>query len=160
MTDEQTIETNQNQVQALQNRIQTLSAVIGRAQLAAKLGSQYGGDRDIYQALGYKKELTFADCYIRYRRQDIAKAIIDRPISATWRGTLEMLEADDDEDTDFEKDWRQLNKKLGLKSRFSRVDRLTCLGKYGVLLLGLDDVRTKDDFRQPVQTGKGGNSFT
>lgn len=139
------------QVQALQNRIQTLSAVIGRAQLAAKLGYQYGGDRDIYQALGYKQELTFADYYIRYRRQDIAKAIIDRPISATWRGDLQMLEADDDEDTEFEKAWRVLNKALGLKSRFARVDRLTSLGKYGVLLLGLDDVRTKEDFRRPVQ---------
>jgi len=152
MADVHTIETNQNQVQALQNRIQTLSAIVGRAQLAAKLGQQYGGDRDIYQALGYKQELTFADYYIRYKRQDIAKAIIDRPISATWRGTLEMLEADDDEDTEFEKAWRQLNKKLGLKSRFARADRLTSLGKYGVLLLGLDDVRTKEDFRQPVQT--------
>lgn len=143
------------EIQALQNRVHSLSAIVGRARLAAKLGAQYGGDRDIYQALGYKREVSFEDFYIRYKRQDIAKAIIDRPITATWRGALELLEADDDEDTEFEKKWRQLNKKLGLKSRFARVDRLAGLGKYGILLFGLDDVHTKEDFQRPVQGGQG-----
>ena len=43
-------------VPMLTNReVQVLTTVIrARAELAARLGKQYGGDRDIYEALGYK----------------------------------------------------------------------------------------------------------
>ena len=128
------------------------SQLVNRSLLAAKVGVQsYGGERDIYQALGYKTILTFDDYYARYERQDIAKAIIDRPVKATWQGALELLESTDPEETLFEKEWRKLNRKLGLKTRLSRLDRLAGIGQYGVLLLGLNDVRGIDDFQKPVR---------
>lgn len=129
------------------------SALVSRMTLASSLGQQtYGGDRDIYQALGYPTTIKYNDYANRYLRQDIAKAIIDRPVKATWQGKLELVESENEE-TPFEKAWIELNDKFGLQSVFSRVDRLTGIGKYGILLLGLDDVKENDDFRKPA-TGK------
>ena len=137
-----------------QRQIQVLaSTLVARAELSARLGQQYNGYRDIYNALGYKKELTYADYWNQYSRQDIAKAIIDRPVKATWQGQLELIESEDAEKTAFEKAWYDLNKKFKLRSLLSRVDRLTGIGCYGVLLLGLDDVRIIEDFKKPVNGG-------
>jgi len=132
--------------------LQVLNEMVGRMMLATQMGLQYGGDRDIYQALGYKTELVFEDYYNKYLRQDIAKAIIDRPIKSTWQGPLLLLESQQAEDTEFEKAWIELDRELGMKSRFARVDKLTSIGRYGLLLLGLDDVKKTDDFIKPVST--------
>ena len=135
--------------------IQTLtSMIVARAELAASLGQQYGTDRDLYQALGYKLKLEWTDYWNQYSRQDIAKAIIDRPVRATWQGQLELIESEDADRTPFEQAWYDLNKRLKLRSLLSRVDRLTGIGRYGVLLLGLDDVKKIEDFAKPVNSGK------
>jgi hypothetical protein len=125
--------------------------VVARANLASRLGQQYGGDRDVYQALGYKLILDYDDYFARYSRQDIAKAVIDRPVKATWQGQLELIESEDAQKTPFEQSWYDLNKKLKLRSLLARVDRLTGIGRYGVLLLGLNDVGSNEDFMKPVK---------
>lgn len=146
---------NDQPIQTLSGKqLQTLtSMIVARAQLASNLGMQYGTERDIYQALGYKLNLTYQDYWNQYSRQDIAKAIIDRPVRATWQGQLELIESEDAEKTPFEKAWNDLNKRLKLRSLLSRVDRLTGIGRYGVLLLGLDDVSNIEGFLNPVKTG-------
>lgn len=131
--------------------ISSYNEIVGRASLAAKLGMQFGGERDIYQVLGYSKDLTYADFYAQYERHDIAAAIVDRPVDATWRGPLELLEPDSDKETELEKVWHDLERRLKLKSRLVRLDKLTSLGHYGVLLLGLSDIATKTDYMTPVQ---------
>ena len=133
--------------------IQTLSTIVARAQLAGQMGLQYDGSRDIYQALGYKTDLTYNDFLTFYARMDIARAVIDRPVDATWRGGCELLESDDDNETALEKAWYDLYDKLALHPKFSRLDKLTGIGSYGLLLLGLSDVRTSQDFAQPVTGG-------
>ena len=135
--------------------IQTLaSMIVARAGLAARLGNQYGGDRDLYQALGYKLILYYPDFLAQYTRQDMAKAIIDRPVKATWQGQLELVESQEAEKTPFEQAWYDLNQRLKLRSMLSRVDRLTGIGRYGVLLLGLDDVSSQEGFLKQVRGGK------
>ena len=130
--------------------IQTLSTAVSRANLIAKLGYQYGGDRDIYKALGYKTELTISDYLAQYSRQDIARAVINRPANATWGGGITLLETYDAEVTALEKEWKILSKRLSLSSRFHRSDKLSGIGRYGVLLLGLDDVAKVGDFGNAV----------
>ena len=130
------------------------SELVGRMLFASKLGGQqYGGDRDLFQALGYPQTLKFDDYLIRYLRQDMAKAIIDRPVKATWQGSLELVESENPKETPFEKAWRTLDRKFGLKTKLSRVDRLTGIGRYGVLFLGLDDVKKRADCEKPVPAG-------
>lgn len=130
------------------------SELVGRANLMARMGMQYSGSRDLYKALGYKKDLVFDDYLAKYQRHDMAKAIIDRPVRATWQGSLEMVESDKPKDTEFETTWDTLNRKLGIKSILSRVDRLTGIGRYGILFLGLDDVSSVNSLVNPVNEGK------
>ena len=146
-------------MKALQARFQTLSAITGRAALANAMGSQYGGDRDIYQALGYKKDLDFADFAAKYQRQDVAHAVIARPADATWSGGVMIGEPAEkgeggEEPTPLEKEWLDLNKRLKAVSIFHRVDKLSAIGKYGIILLGLNDVATTEEFKKPVEPGK------
>jgi hypothetical protein len=126
------------------------SAILGRAQLASVLGLSFSGDRDIYQALGYDTDVTWQQYVAQYARQGFAAAVIDRPVQSTWGRGFQLVEAGDDEETQLEKVWRDLKKNLGLISMFARLDRLTGLGSYGVLLLGLSDVNDAQAFRRPA----------
>ena len=139
-------------------RLQALTAIQGtllsRVSQFAKLGYQYEGDRDLYQALGYKIILDETDYYAQYTRQDMAKAIINKPVNATWRGGVKLLESADDKETQLEKDWSELYDSLHLHSVFARLDKLVGLNQYGILLLGMDDVSTPEVFRQELHPGK------
>ena len=130
---------------------QMTSAIVGRSTLFSKMGYQYDGDRDVYRALGYPETINFDDYNAKYARHDIAKAVINRPADATWRGDFDVLEASDDEDTALETAWDALYKRLKLKSVFNRADKLSGIGTYGVLFLGFDDARTELDLKKPVQ---------
>jgi hypothetical protein len=137
--------------ESVEQRLTTLSTVLRRAALASSLGQQYGGMRNIYDALGYQKELSYSDFVAQYSRQDIARAVVDRPVDATWRGGVSLVETDEDEDTALERDWSDIYRRLRLQSKLTRLDRLTCLGRFGVLLLGLSDVQRQEDFASPVR---------
>lgn len=139
---------------SIQINVQTLSALLARVSLSSLMGRQtYSGDRDINQALGYPNSLTFSDFAARYTRQEIAKAVIDRPCTATWQGGIALLESKRLNNTPFEDAFIKLEIDFALSSIFSRLDRLTGLGKYGILLLGLDDVRDREGFALPVKSG-------
>lgn len=132
----------------------TFSELAGRVSLAAQMGYQYGTSRNVYQALGYptQTELTFDKYYGKYLRMDIAKAVIDRPVKASWKGDIEIIETDDEEETEFEKQVNGLMEDLKLKSVFIRADKLTGLGEYSIMLLGLDDISNPEGFASPVNT--------
>ena len=131
-----------------------LSELVNRLSLASKMGMQYGTDRDLYQALGYPLTIGYNEYLAKYRRHDMAKAIIRRPVKASWQGDLRIVESGEDKETDIEKTWEKLEKELKLKNCLMRVDRLTGIGEYGVLLLGLDDVKNRQQLQDPVRSGK------
>src|SRR5690606_25587104 len=88
--------------------------------------------------------------YGKYQRMDIAKAIIDRPVKASWKGDIEIIETDDEKDTVFEKECNALLEDLKIKSILIRADKLTGLGTYSVMLLGIDDIINTEGFALPV----------
>jgi hypothetical protein len=129
----------------MQAKMATYSELVNRANLASRLGTMtYDGNRDLYQALGYPKTLNFANYYLpKYIRHDIAKAIIDRPVRAAWRGDFTVQKKGaKGQATPIETAWDKLKIEHKLHTIFMRVDKLTGLGRYGVLLLGLNDVNT------------------
>jgi len=123
-----------------------------RLKLSEALGYQYAGKRDIYDALGYPKDtILFVDYFAKYRRTDIAKAVIDRPVSMTWKGPVDVVDSEDKQD-ELKDAWKDLFETLSLKSKFIKVDKLSCIGRYAILLLGFSDVIKADiDFVKPVQ---------
>lgn len=128
---------NINQKQA-QSNLQAME-LMTRVMMANMLGIQYDGKRDLYEALGYPKQITFEQYWSQYSRQDIAGAIINRPVQDTWKGDFSVLNPDDKNEV-LRKQFKELYKKLQLKDKFIRLDKLSSLGQYGVLLLGFNDV--------------------
>ena len=124
-----------------------LSAAAVRAAISARLGKSYGTSRDIYDALGYTKDPTFADYLSRYKRQGLAKTVINKPVEQSWLKAPRVLEPDVDESV-FETAWTELVAKRRIYHYMSRVDKLAGVGTYAVLMLGVDDNRP---FEEPLE---------
>lgn len=119
--------------------LRVLAETLSRAQLASRAGLTFGGQRDMYEALGYKRELLPKDYRDRYKRGGVAKRIVEAYPKATWRAGVEMLEDDDPEiETAFERQWLELDKRLSIWATFLRADILAGLGPYSIILLGLE----------------------
>lgn len=138
------------QATQLLGELRSLSSdLFDRRRLGAALGKQYSGERDLYTTLGYNKEPCFTDYEAYYRRNEIAKGVINAPVSASWE-TFPIIEESDERDTPFEQATAEIITKFNLQQTFSRLDTLCSLGKYAVLLLGLKDGSTS--LSQPAST--------
>lgn len=135
-------------------KVQVYEEILGRANLISRFGKQYDDARDLYEALGYSKTLTYDNYLARYERQDIAKAIIDRPANATWQGVMRLVDSSDEKETALQSEWTELSKQFSLKKTFSRLDKLSSIGEYGVLLLGVDDIISRNQFVKPISKRK------
>ena len=139
----QNINTNQN-IEVLQ--------MLTRQALASVLGVSYGGERNLYTALGYNTDPKYVDYLAKYERLDIAKAIIDRPINETWRGDITVHLPEEDNEN-LKKEWKKLYRKLKLKSNFIKADKLSSIGRYSVLVMGFNDVKNVNlDMQKPIQS--------
>lgn len=100
----------------------------------------FDGARDVYTALGYPAidKIKYSDFLNKYKRQDIAAAIIDKPVYGAWK-KRPVVRADDVNDTKFEESFDKLAKELRLFDVFQRVDKLAGIGQYAVLYVGVKD---------------------
>jgi len=119
-------------------KIRALGSVLSsRAGLASSAGITFSGSRDLFTALGYKKDLVARDYRDRYKRNGIAGRVVEALPKATWRGKIELVEDEDpDTETTFEAAWNELSKRLNIWSTLLRTDTLAGLGRYSVLLIG------------------------
>ena len=136
-----------------EGQIRTLSAIVARSILAAKLGQSYGGNRDIYKALGYTREPEFDNYWNLFKRGDIAKRIVDAYPNACWRKKPEITESEDDE-TPFEKAWKDLVKERKVWHYLRRADVISGIGTFGVLFMGFDDVTDTQKLSEEVKKAK------
>lgn len=143
-------------VNEAQAKIAAYDTLVSRWKTGLLFGKQYQGQRDIAMALGYPRDITWEDCVALYRRQDIAKAVIDRPVQATWRGDFRLFEEKDEETTSLESEWKKIYADMQLKTMFIRLDKLACLGRYAGLFLGFDDVFSIEGYKNPVRMPKNG----
>lgn len=137
----------------------------------AWLGRHLGAGQQlstIWQAVNYpeEKQLTFEAYWLRYQRQALAKAIIDKPANATWQELPEIIASEpqtddgsggEDEITTFEQRVTELLSGEPLRRtplhRFNVVDRLASLGEYAVLVFGFRDGRNLSEPVGGVQEG-------
>lgn len=115
-------------------------------------GETFGGERNLYQTLGYDDDPGIDDYWNRYLRQDIARTIVDAPAKTTWREEPEVVDDDsDDNQTPFEADVETLFREHELLARLEAVDRLAGIGHFGLLIIGVKDGRP---LSSPVATGR------
>ncbi len=112
--------------------IRALSDLSQRMGLAQRLGETFSGDRDLYTSLGYRKNPKFDDYLSYYLRGDIAANVIDLAPRATWRHAPTIRS---DNDT-FIEQVRELDDRVRLFHFMQRVDEISGIGEYGILLLG------------------------
>lgn len=116
------------------------TSVTTDAGLQNQFGSQYGGDREIWDVLGYDREVEAEQYRAKYQRQDIATKVVKLPAEDTWRHHPEVTDDQDSENkTEFEKDVQRLVDESKLFHYLRRADTVSGIGEFGVLLVGLKD---------------------
>lgn len=132
-----------------------------RMRFAQRAGLQYGTDRYIYRVAGYVPQgsLTFSDYWAKYDRQDVAGRIVDMPAKKTWRATPEIVELDARGEpvpgaTEFTRAVEQLFERVKMWRMLERVDRLSGIGRYGLLLFGVRGV-SDQEMRTPLTRVSG-----
>ncbi len=124
----------------LSSLLSTASSLVERAQWASRMGmDSFGGQRDLYTALGYKKTLTLADYRGRYERGGIAARIVEFLPKIAWAGKVAVQEVEDPAIiTPFEEDVISLlsMEDLNVQKNFQSGDILCGLGYYSVILIG------------------------
>lgn len=124
-------------------------------------GIQYAGNRNVYEAAGYKSRITYADILAAWEREHIAKRLIDIFPDYTWRKAPTIVdgpEPDSPRDTEFCEAWNRLwesgrmtedgDTMTGLDWSIPELDRVSMMGKWGALFLGFADA---EDLSQPVE---------
>lgn len=118
------------------------SDIVSRMQL-------YDGERDLHDTLGYDDALEVEEFWDLYTRADIAKAIIDKPVEATWTDgfTIHSTEYDSppDRGTDaIHDEFESVKRSIGLHSELVNADIVSRIGRYGVMVLMVNDGRSLD----------------
>jgi len=122
-----------------------------RLGFAATLGKSFGGQRDLYAAMGYPLNITFEAYLGRFLRQDICSRVVSASPDATWRGVPKVVDnsrGPDADQTEFEKAWEKLVEAKHVYHYLNRVDVLSGIGRYGVLLLGTN--AAQQDMSKPL----------
>lgn len=133
------------------------STRVNRLRFARKAGLQYGNVRDVYTVAGYIPEgdLDFDHYWSRYERQHIAGRIVDMLPQTTWREAPDIVEPDMDleEGTEFTNAFTNLADRLQLFSKCERIDRLSRIGRYGVLFIGTEGA--DQSLKSPIESVGG-----
>lgn len=142
------------------------SDVVDRLRFARRAGLQYGTKRDVYEVAGYPavQDLEGTDAFEyywgQYQRNEVAARIVDLPPRTCWSKGVTVAEYDRPDGTMFTQDFDALQDRLGLARVFERTDRLTRLGRYGLLLIGTDQDATVSDLETPMPMLRGVDSVT
>lgn len=113
------------------------SVLLERYRFARETGYGFGTARDYYTVLGYDRQVTNRQYREEYQRGGIAGTIVDVMPDATWRGQMWVEEDEDPNNvTPFEQAWDDLDAKLALQTKMLRVDKVSRLSTFGVLLIG------------------------
>lgn len=119
------------------------------------------GPRDIDAECGYPSWLTPDHYRVMYDREGIAKRVVDCEPEEAWSEDPDIYEdEDEDVETKFEKAWDALVKEHNVYHYLQRIDVLSGIGQYGILLLGIDDGANLMDPVEGINddgTGKSSN---
>jgi hypothetical protein len=106
----------------------------------SRLGMQYDNEREVYTAVGYPKDITFEDYNAKFKRLGIATTVVSAFPDACWRASPIIKEvATPLQDTVFEKAAAELVENMNLYSYLHRLDVLSGIGAFGVMVMGFGD---------------------
>jgi hypothetical protein len=124
-----------------------------RFALAQALGENLPGGAvdDYYEVFSWDKNPSVEDFYALALRNPFAYAVTFLPSETTWRDPPRINDAREQEDgTAFENDVSDLVEENKLWHYCRRADKLAGIGKFGILVLQLDDIDGPDGLSDPV----------
>lgn len=129
---------------ALALTVNQLSVKIARMELARRMGQTHAGKRDTWPIFGYPDDIQLDDYFAWYRRDGMARRIVELPVQDTWKDGFVLVDgseksSDDQSKSAFLLRWKELEKRLKIGYYFRKVDRLARTGHYAVLLIGVAD---------------------
>lgn len=118
---------------------------VGRSTMARMMSEGLDAPgRDLDKECGYPTNPTVDTFRKLYKRNGIAKRVNDVVPDESWAVYPIIYETEEDVDTKFERAWKELTKTLPVGHYLHRADRLSGLGRYGILLLGLTNAGKLD----------------
>lgn len=122
------------------------NAMQSRTDLIRKM-LDHNGSRDINKECGYPDDITPEEYGRLFDREGISTRVVELFPKECWKDAPEVIEGEKAKDTPFEKSWKALVTRHKLYAQLQRVDILSGIGRFGVLLLGFDD---NPDMSAPV----------
>jgi len=124
----------------------TQEQVINTASLmrAAALQRLLFPERNINYECQYPNEISITDYKDLYQREGIAKRVVSIYPQYCWQQMPWIYETEDPTETEFEKALKLLERERQLLHYLHRVDVMSGIGQYGVLLLGVSDGQPLD----------------
>lgn len=142
---------------------QGMGSIRGMRQLLGRMfggaGSTHGGVRDVWASLGYPHHITIQQLWTMYLRGGVASRIVGAASASTWREMplVRDEKGSSDEDRtkeDFSPFVESVNRFIrdhNVLSMMERVDRLSGIGQFGILVMGFADGKRLDE---PLASGK------
>jgi Protein of unknown function (DUF1073) len=151
----------QYQLTRVRTAMQTMSALTGRIATNNNFSLPFDfnglqlfrwildGARNIDAECGYPEILTPWHYTAMYDREGPAKRVVECEPEETWAmDPLIYDDIDPDNKTDFETEWDKFERKYNVWHNLLRLDILSGIGRYGILVFGIDDGK---DWSEPVE---------
>lgn len=139
------------------NQVQDLvyNALMSRVDLIKSMSDV---KRDINKECNYPDTLEPEDYKKMYDREGIATRVVKLWPEESWAIEPELYEVEDQgTETEFEKAWEVLMKNFQLWSTLHRADEMSGIGRYGLILIGIDDGKP---LHEPVDGVKDDGTFS
>src|SRR5213075_496154 len=107
--------------------------LMSRLSLASRAGMSHEGKRKMWEVFGYPQALTSEDMYIMYKRQDLAKTVVNAPADALWTNPPSITGSDK-----FEIAWDSLARRFPIWDTLNRADKMTGWSRFSVIIIGLN----------------------
>jgi hypothetical protein len=113
------------------------NAFLDRASLIRAKGME--GKKDVDVECEYPPEITPDDYWSHYRRNGIARRVVNVLPEQSWRQAPEIYEVEDQTETPFEAAVKDFITKYNIFHYLETADKVSGIGEYGLLFFGLDD---------------------
>lgn len=111
---------------------------------------------DIDYECRYPAEVESSQCRKLFNRNGVARRVVNLWPDECWVGLPDVYETEDTKDeTEFETTWDLLRQKKHVLHFLKRMDVLSGIGSYGVMLLGIDDGGKLDTPVESVESVDG-----
>ncbi len=119
-----------------------VNSLVSRATLIR--AAQQSLNKDVDKECGYPLDVSTEDYWEMYKRNGIARRVVNFIPDECWALSPEVYETEDQVGTTFENAWKDFVEESNCFHYLQRTDRISGIGRFGLLFMGLDDGKSLD----------------